>query len=108
VNPILLAVAETGDPVRVQLWSLLVGVVLPIVVGLVTKVTTSASTKAVALAFLAAVSGFVSEMLASGDAFQWSTALITWAATFMVAVAVHFGLWKPTGAASAAQKVGVR
>ncbi|MGW1998214.1 hypothetical protein [Embleya sp. NPDC001921] len=104
----VLAVAETGDPVRVQLWSLLVGVILPILVGLATKVTTSASTKAVALAFLSAVSGFVSEMLDSGDSFRWSTALITWAATFIVAVAVHFGLWKPTGASGAAQKVGVR
>ena len=108
MNPTLLAVAETGDPVRVQLWSLLVGVILPITVGLITKVTTSASTKAVALAFLAAVSGFVSEMLSSGSAFQWSTALITWAATFIVAVAVHFGLWKPTGTAAAVQRVGVR
>jgi hypothetical protein len=104
----MLAVAETGDPVRVQLWSLLVGVVLPIAVALATKVTTSASTKAVALALLSAISGFLTEMLDSGDSFQWSTALITWAATFIVAVAVHFGLWKPTGVSGGAQKVGVR
>jgi len=108
VNPTLLAVAETGDPVRVQLWSLLVGVILPLLVGLVTKVTTSASTKAVLLALLSAVSGFVSELAASGDGFLWSTALITWVGTFLVAVGLHFGVYKPVGASVAAQKVGVR
>lgn len=105
---VVLAVAETGDPVRVQLWSLLVGVVLPLLVGVVTKEVTSAGLKAILLAAFAAVSGFVSEMLAAGDDFHLSTALITWAGTFLVAVGSHFGFWKPTGVTASAQKVGVR
>lgn len=105
---LMLAVAETGDPVRVQLWSLLVGTVLPIAVGIVTKSSTSAGLKAILLALFAAVSGFLTELIQSGDSFSWETALITWLATFMVSVALHFGVWKPTGVAAGAQGVGNR
>lgn len=107
-SELLLAAAESGDPIRVQLISLLVGVGLPLVVGLVTKSTTSAGAKAIWLAALSAASGFLSEWANSGDDFMWSTALITWLATFVVAVGSHFGLLKPTGATDAVQKVGVR
>lgn len=89
-----------------QMLSLLIGVVLPILVGIVTKVTTHPGAKAVLLALLSAVSGFLTEW-AGTDAFNWASALITWLGTFMVAVAVHFGVWKPTGITAAVQGIGV-
>lgn len=105
---LMLAVAETGDPIRVQLWSLLVGTVLPVLVGLVTRSSTSNGLKAILLAAFSAISGFATEVLESGDDFQMSTALITALGTFLVGVATHFGLWKPTGVSAKAQEVGNR
>ena len=104
----MLAVAETGDPIRVQYISLLVGVGLPLLVGLVTKASTSPGLKAILLAALAALSGFLNEWAASEDDFMWSTALVTALATFLVAVGSHFGLLKPTGLTAKAQGVGNR
>lgn len=86
---------------------LLIGVVLPIAVGLVTKTTTSASTKGVLLAFLSMLNGILTEyadVLANGGSYDWGTALYTWGGSFVIAVATHFGLWKPTGTSGAAQR----
>lgn len=86
---------------------LLMSVVLPILVGLVTKTVTSASTKAVLLMFLSALNGILTEyinVLANGNGYDWSTALYTWGGSFAIAVAVHFGFWKPTGATAWAQR----
>lgn len=105
---LLLAVAESGDPVRLQWISLIVGTVLPVAVGVVTKSTTSAGLKAILLAAFSCASGFLSEWGEAGDGFMWSTALFTWGATFVTAVAMHFGVWKPTGVAAKAQEVGNR
>ncbi|MFE9742973.1 hypothetical protein [Streptomyces sp. NPDC006477] len=90
---------------------LLIGVILPILVGLVTKTTTSASTKAVLLAFLSALTGILTEyvdVLANGGAYNWSVALYTWGGAFILAVATHFGLWKPTGVSASAQRSMVK
>jgi len=90
-----------------QVLSLLVGIVLPILVGIVTKTTTHPGMKAVLLALLSAVSGLLSEYMAGGAGFNWATAAITWLGTFMVAVATHFGFWRPTGITAAVQNIGV-
>jgi hypothetical protein len=90
----------------VEVVSMVVGVLLPILVGLVTKAVTSPSTKAILLAALSALSGFLTEFVEvanSGAAFQVDQALLTWLMTFVVAVAVHYGLWKPTGVTAKAQ-----
>jgi hypothetical protein len=91
----------------VQVLSMVVGTLLPILVGLITKTVTHASTKALLLAFLSAVSGFVTEFVNSSN-FQWDQALLTWLMTFVVAVATHYGFWKPLGATDKAQSVGVK
>lgn len=85
---------------KIQILSLILGVVLPILVGLVTTRATDAGAKAVLLALLAAASGFGTELLdalANSGAFDWGSAGLSWLGTFLVAVATHFGLWKPTG-----------
>lgn len=90
--------------IDVQIVGLLVGVILPLLVGLVTTRVTHAATKAVLLALLSAVTGFLSELLS--DHFDLKTALITWLGAFLVAVGVHFGLWKPTGVSARLQLIG--
>lgn len=91
--------------------AILIQFVLPLVVGFVTKQSWSAGWKAVLLMVLSAVTQFLvawSEAIANGTHFSWTMAVWSALVGFVVAVAVHFGLWKPTGAADAAQKSLVR
>lgn len=92
----------------VQTISLLLGTLYPILVGLITKVSTSAKTKSLLLAGLSIVSGFVSEWVADPNAFQWQQALVTAVLTFVTAVASYYGLIKPTGTAAKAQRTLVK
>lgn len=99
----------TFDPTWIQLLNLLVSVVLPLFVGLVTTRATSASVKAILLAALAFASGLGTELLASlnaGVSYDLATGVFSGVATFLVAVGLHYGLWKPTGTSSALQSVG--
>lgn len=93
---------------QVQVFSLLLGVVLPIIVALVTKRVTSEATKAILLAALAAITGVLTEYAHSigSGSFDWWTAVLTALGTFIVAVATHFGFWKPTGVAARVQATG--
>lgn len=84
---------------------LLVSFVLPLLVGLVTKASTSSAVKAVLLLLLTAVTNLLSQFLATdnGPGFPWGTAILGTVIGFAMAVAAHFGLWKPTGATASAQ-----
>lgn len=96
-----------------QLISMLVGVALPILVAVITDRAASGAAKAVTLLALAAVSSFLTELLTalnSTATFDWSQAAFGVLTTFIVAVASHFGLWKPVGASgseSPVAKVGL-
>ena len=92
-------------------WPLIVGmlvsVVLPLIVGLVTKVVTNPGTRAVILAFLAAVTGLLTELgnaMTAGTPYNLGMGLVFALASFLIAVGMHFGIYKPTGASTAAQK----
>lgn len=85
---------------RVQIASILLGVFLPLLVGLVTKYSTKPSVKAILLLALSAASGFLTEMV-NDENFMWQQALITTVLTFVVGVAMQRGLWVPTGASAA-------
>lgn len=91
-------------------WPLIVGmivsVVLPLLVGLVTKRVTHGGTKAVILAALAAATGLLTELgnaLTAGVTYNIGMGLVFALASFLVAVGMHFGIYKPTGASTAAQ-----
>jgi len=87
---------------------LLVSTILPILTGLVTTRVTSGGIKAVVLAALAAVTGLLTELLASvnaGTTYDLGNGLILALTAFLVATAMHFGLWKPTTVAAKAQSV---
>ena len=84
-------------------------ILLPLLVGLVTKLATKPGVRAVLLALLSAVAGLLAELLnalTSGTPYDLGTALFTWVGVFVVAVATHFGVWKPTGVSEKAKAVG--
>ncbi|WP_223166378.1 hypothetical protein [Nonomuraea sp. SYSU D8015] len=84
----------------VQLLTVAISTVLPVLVGLVTKASVSGGTRAVLLALLSVAGGVVASALDAvnaGVAWDWRSALITAFTAFVGAVASHFGLWKPTG-----------
>lgn len=87
---------------------LLVSTVLPILVGLVTTRVTNGGIKAVVLAGLAAVTGLLTELgaaVSAGVAYDLGNGLVLALTAFLVATAMHFGLWKPTTVADKAQGV---
>ncbi|QGJ88901.1 hypothetical protein PBI_TEAMOCIL_47 [Microbacterium phage Teamocil] len=91
-------------------WPLIVGmivsVVLPLLVGLVTKRVTAPGTRAVILAALAALTGLLTELgnsLTAGVTYNLGMGIVFALAAFLVAVGMHFGIYKPTGASTAAQ-----
>jgi hypothetical protein len=83
----------------------LVAVVLPILVGLVTKASTDARVKAILLALLSALSGVAQGFLQTppGTTWDWQQAVLSAVTTFVIAVAAYYGLWKPTGVSEKAQ-----
>lgn len=95
----------TLDPALII--QLLISTVLPLLVGLVTKVTTNASVKAVLLAGLALVTSLLTELgqaLSIGSTYDVGRGLLLAIPGFLVAVGMHFGIWKPIGATDAAQR----
>ena len=93
------------------LLSLAITIALPILVGLVTRRSTSAGVKAVLLLALAAVKTVLEAWLQAANTsvdFVWIPVAYTTAINFLIAVALHFGLFKPTGMAGAAQDSLVR
>ncbi|GAA2554837.1 hypothetical protein GCM10010423_65020 [Streptomyces levis] len=101
--------AVEGGEVTFQpnIWGMLIGVILPIAVGLVTKHTTHPGAKATLLLFLSALNGFLTEFIAaqvSDAGYDMATALWTWGGSFVLAVAVHFGYFKPAGTTDWAQR----
>lgn len=89
--------------------TLLVAVVLPVLVGLVTKTVTSPGRKAITLAALALVTGLLSQLgaaVAAGVSYDLGAGLVNGLGAFIVAVALHYGLWKPVGVSQAAQEIG--
>jgi hypothetical protein len=90
--------------------SLLLSFVLPLVVGLVTKASWSGGLKAVLLLALQAITQFLVSWQAADAGhlpFDWRGWLLAVGLGFVVSVASHFGLWKPTGVAASAQATGV-
>lgn len=85
---------------------LFIGTLLPLLVGLVTKRVTHGGAKAVLLAALSLVSSLGAELLRAlqaGETYDVGLGLLLALPTFVIAIALHYGLWKPTGVTDAAQ-----
>lgn len=92
-----------------QVLSLLIGIVLPVLTGLVTKWQTAPGVRAMVLLGLSAVTSFLSEFLSSvtgGTTFDVGATLLAVLGTFIVGVGTQYGLWRPTGVSDAAKRVG--
>ncbi len=68
---------------------------LPVVVALVTKRFASGTVKALTLAFLAVINGWLTSLVATGGTFELESAFTSVLLSFAMATAVHFGLWAP-------------
>lgn len=93
----------------VQLGGFLIATVLPLLVGLVTTKVTSGGVKAVLLAGLSLVSALLTEAVntwQTGAAYDLGQGLIAALPVFVTAVAMHYGIWKPTGVSGVLQDVG--
>jgi hypothetical protein len=106
-------IMDNGDFVFEVDWPLIISTVistlLPLLVGLVTKTTTSGGLKAVLLAGLAFLNAGLTEVyiaLTENVVFDVGTWLVGAIASFAVAVGSHYGFWKPTGVTGAVQSVG--
>jgi hypothetical protein len=100
---------EFDVPDLALILGLVIAIGLPVLVGLVTKVTTNSSVKAILLAALSVGNGVLVEWVANinaGEVFNAGTALTIAFFSFISSVAIHFGLLKPTGVSAAVQKVG--
>jgi hypothetical protein len=82
---------------------LVISIVLPVLVGLVTKHVTHPGVKAVLLLALSTLTGFLTEFANPGPGWDFSTAAILALVSFAVGVLSHFGLWKPVGVSDKAQ-----
>lgn len=93
----------------VQILTLLSGTILPILVGLVTTRVTSGGVKGVLLATLSAAAALVGEALTAaqaGSPYDLGRGVVMALGVWAVAVATHYGLWKPTGTADKAADTG--
>ncbi len=87
----------------------LISTVLPLLVGLVTKRVTHAGKKAILLAVLSAANGLLTELAASiaaGTAYDIGVGGLTALTGFLVAVGLHYGIYKPTGLSETLQDIG--
>ncbi|MGF3055598.1 hypothetical protein [Microbacterium sp. YY-01] len=99
-------VTFTLDPALIV--QLLISTVLPLAVGLVTKTITRPGTKAVLLALLSLATSMLTafaDALASGTVYDIGLGLLLALPTFLVAVGMHYGIWKPIGASTRAQQL---
>lgn len=85
-----------------------VQIVLPILVALVTKRQASSSLKAMVLLALTAVNQFGVAWLENFHHFDVKFYAMNIVVGFVISVANHFGLWKPTGVSEVAQRSGVQ
>jgi hypothetical protein len=91
-----------------QLITLITGVLLPIIVALVTKWDTAPGARAVLLLFLSGAAAVLNSWLATPNGFDWGQAIWGAVTTFIIGVATHFGLWRPTGVSDAAKRALVK
>lgn len=88
---------------------LLISTVLPLLVGLVTKVVTHSGVKAILLAALSLITSLLVEFghaLANAEVYDIGRGLLLALPTFLIAVGMHFGIWKATGVSEKMQSIG--
>lgn len=91
-----------------QWLNVVVSALLPLLVGVLTKASWNRNLKAVLLLAVAAISAGVTDLITAGTLEGWKLLLEQTAINWLIAVAVHFHLWRPTGVAADVAKLGVK
>jgi hypothetical protein len=91
-------VSEPQALLDAQTVAFLSGIIIPLLVGLLSKVSASSGLKAILNAFLSALAGVLATVtqVDSANARDFVIAIIS---TWVVSVATYYGVWKPTGVA---------
>lgn len=101
-----------GTTISAAQWlNVLINVLLPILVAVLTSRVADGAVKALVLLVLSAVSGFLVAWLDAvnlGVAFDMSQAGFTVVVGLVMAIAAHFGVWKPTGVTGSAGVIQLR
>lgn len=82
-----------------QTLSILSGVLVPILVGIVTRLDATAGLKAVLNFGLSAVSGALTAVTQNSGQLVWREFVTSIGVTWVVSVATYYGLYKPSGVA---------
>lgn len=85
---------------ELQAWALVVSVLLPMVVGFTTKASWPSAARAVLLLALATITSLVEQIIAAGGingVAGIGDVLVGALVSFVIAVAMHFGIYKSTG-----------
>ena len=90
----------------IQGWLPIVGFVLPLVIGLITKASLSKGAKAVVMLVLTGVASLINQVDANAGILTVEM-LNTWLGTMLVTVASYYGVWKPLGAGNIAPEKGI-
>lgn len=100
----------TFEPSWTLVVQFLLATIMPLLVGLVTTRVTSGRIKALLLAGLTLITTLLTTLYngLNGEPVEWFSVIFTTVASFVVSVAIHFGLWKPVGAAQALQELGTK
>jgi hypothetical protein len=96
------------EPNLVGVLSLVLTIVLPLVVGLLTRPGTPAHVKGVVLLFVAGVKAVIEAFLAGGPDFNLATTIYTVGINFAIAVVMYFGLLRGSPPQVKAQNSGIR
>ena len=86
----------------VQVLTFIVGTLMPLLVGVVTKKVANRGLKLATNAFLSAVAGVLSAAIGAGGVLHLE-AFITPVEAFIVSMALYHGVWKPIGVSGAVQ-----
>lgn len=89
--------------------TLVVGTLIPLLVGLVTKEVANSGLKGVLNALLSAVAGALTVLVDNGGVLgPWQELANAGFATFITSIATYYGVWKPTGVATSVQRKTAR
>lgn len=86
-----------------QLLAMFSGLVVPLLVGLLTKSHASAGVKSALNAGLTAIAGALTTALAAGGSVNWQVYVFNIGLAWVISIATYYGLYKPTGTAAAVQ-----
>lgn len=91
-----------------QLIAMALGVVIPLLNGLITKYT-AVGTRVYLQILMSGAAGFLTEWLSAlnqGQSFNTTQALAGWIATLVTALAVEAKIWAPLGVSESLKRVG--